>query len=182
MTRLERYDSIDDIDTHDEDLVIICGREEFFGTPVEEIVDDICDRINGDQLTLEEFPNGKRRVEKHAWLVQHSVWFIHYEEFLEGETAERLDTYFDTEMLTIPKETEVFVCVDDGDDDMCRSLKDDYEDQITIATREDVLIRLAAAHLNHANPARGKAGKQAIKEWNNAVCTLLNQFGTMGHG
>lgn len=179
---MERYDSIDEIDSHDEDLVIICGREELFGTPVEEIVEEVRDRISGNQLTLEEFPNGKQRVKKHAWLVQHSVWFIHCEEFRDGETGDRLDTYFDTEMLTIPKETEVFVCVDDGNGHMRESLKGEYEDQITIATREDVLVRLAAAHLNHANPARGKAGKQAIKEWNNAVCTLLNEFGVMGHG
>jgi hypothetical protein len=112
---LEPIDSINEIDTHDEDLVIICRRDEFFGTPVGELVDDVRDRINGDQLTLEEFPRGKQRIEKYPWLLQHSVWFIHYEEFLEGDASDRLDTYFDSELRMIPKETEVFVCVNNGD-------------------------------------------------------------------
>lgn len=177
---MDRYESLTDVDTHDEDLVIICEHDELFGTPVEDIVSDIRDRINGDQLTVEEHPNGKQRVERHEWLVRHSIWFVHYEELLDGEKADTLDTYFT--MLAIPRETEVFVCIDDDDEEAREQLKEEYRDRITIAGREDVLIAQASMHLNHANPANGEAGKQTIKAWNNAVCTLLEDFGGVNYG
>jgi len=177
---LNKYESIEDVDTHDEDLVIICEYDELFGTPVDDIVDDIRDRISGDQLTLEEHSNGKRRINRHEWLVQHSVWFIHYEELLDGEEAATLDTYFN--MLAIPKETEVFVCIDDDYGNVRETLEGEYRDRITTAGRKDVLVAQASMHLNHANPANGKAGKQTIKAWNNAVHTLLNEFGGVNYG
>jgi len=177
---LDRYESLKDVNTHDEDLVIICEHNELFGTNIRDIVNDIRDCINGEQLTVEEHPNGKRRVERHEWLVQHSVWFVHYEELLDGEGANTLDRYFT--MLAIPRETEVFVCIDDDNEQAAEQLKQEYRDRITIAERKDVLIAQASMHLNHANPANGEAGKQTIKAWNNAVCTLLEDFGGVNYG
>lgn len=40
---MERYESLDDVDTHDEDLVIICDHDELFGESVDDLADEILD-------------------------------------------------------------------------------------------------------------------------------------------
>lgn len=177
---MEEYDSIDDVDTHDEDLVIICERDELFGTPINSLARSIRDKIEGDQLRLEQHPEGIDRIERHGWLVQNSLWLIHCEQ-LFGETSNgRLHHYLSTK--SIPKSTEIIVCVEDGDQDKRERLNEEYGSRIRVAMSEQLLTARASTYLNTANPIRGRAGKATILEWNNAVCTLLNEFGEANNG
>jgi hypothetical protein len=177
---LQEYDSIEDVETHDEDLVIICEREELFDTSVDELVDTIRNEIIGDKLTLEQHPDGLARLDQHGWLVQHSLWLIHCEQLLGDEGDEWLNYYLSTK--SIPKHTEIIVCIEDGSDEKRDRLEDDYGSRIRIVTNEQLLVARASSYLNTANPAKGKAGKNAILAWNNAVCTLLNEFGEANYG
>ena len=177
---MEEYDSIDDVETHDEDLVIICEREELFGTPVNQLIDAIRDEINGDKLTLEEHPEGLARLDEHSWLVQHSLWLLHCEQLLGEESNDWLDYYLSTK--SVPKHTEIIVCVEDGDEEKRDQLEDDYGSRIRVVMSERLLVAKVSFYLNTANPINGKAGKEAILAWNNAVCTLLNEFGEANYG
>lgn len=177
---MEEYDSIDDIDTHDEDLVIICERDEFFGTPIEELVDSIREDIIGDKLTLEQHPEGLGRLDQHGWLVQHSLWLIHCEQLLGDGSDDWLDYYLLTK--SVPKHTEIIVCVEDESEKKRARLEDEYGSRIRVATGEELLVAKASSYLNTANPIKGKAAKQAILAWNNAVCTILNEFGEANYG
>lgn len=177
---MDEYESIEDVSTHDEDLVIICERDDLFGTSVDVLVEEIRGEITGDQLSLEEHPDGNTRIERHGWLVQHSVWFIHCEELLDGADNSRLDHYLSTR--SIPKQTEVFVCVEDRGRDARATLEEEYRDRIKAVTSKELLVAQASTYLNTVNPARGRAGKEAIKAWNNAVCTLLEDFGGANYG
>lgn len=177
---MEEYDSIDEIDTHDEDLVIICERDELFGTPIDSLASSIRDEIEGDQLRLEQHPDGIARIERHGWLVQNSLWLMHCEQLLGEASNGRLQHYLCTK--SIPKSTEIIVCVEDGSQDMRERLKEEYGSRIRIATSEQLLIARASTYLNTANPIRGRAGKATILEWNNAVCTILNELGEANHG
>lgn len=177
---MEKYDSIDDVETHDEDLVIICEREELFGTPVTELVDSIREEIIGDRLTLEQHPEGLGRLDKHGWLVQHSLWLIHCEQLLSDESNGWLDFYLSTK--SVPKHTEILVCVEDDSDEKRVQLEEEYGSRVRVVTGERLLVARASSYLNTANPIKGKAGKEAILAWNNAVCTLLNEFGEANYG
>jgi len=177
---LEEYDSIDDVDTHDEDLVIICERDELFGTPVEELVDSIREEIIGEKLTLEQHPEGLGRLDQHGWLVQHSLWLIHCEQLLGDGSDGWLDYYLSTK--SVPKHTEIIVCVEGESEEKRARLEDEYGSRIRVVTGEQLLVAKASSYLNTANPIKGKAGKEAILAWNNAVCTLLNEFGEANYG
>jgi len=177
---LEEYDSIEDIDTHDEDLVIICGRDELFGTPIDSLVTSIRNEIDGDRLTLEQHPDGIARIKRHSWLVQNSLWIIHCEQLLGETDNEWLNYYLSTK--SIPKYTEIVVCVEEEDRDRRERLEEEYGSRIRVATNEQLLIARASTYLNSVNPIRGKAGKEAIMAWNNAVCTLLKEFGEANYG
>lgn len=177
---MERYESLDDVDTHDEDLVIICDHDELFGESVDDLADEIRDEIDGDSLTLEEHPNGTARIDQHGWLVQHSVWLIHCEQLLETEDGDRLEHYLTS--YSIPEQTQIYVCVEEKGRDVCETLEDDYRDRVDVVTGKGLLVAQASTYLNTVNPARGRAGKEAIMAWNNAVCTLLEDFGGVNHG
>jgi hypothetical protein len=172
---LEEYDSIEDVDTHDEDLVIICEREALFGTPVNKLVAAIREEIIGDRLTLEQHPEGLARLDQHGWLVQHSLWLIHCEQLLGDGGDGWLNYYLSTK--SIPKHTEIIVCIEDGTEETRAQLEDEYGNRIRVVTGERLLVAKASSYLNTANPIKGRAGKEAILAWNNAVCTLLNEFG-----
>ena len=177
---MEEYDSIADIDTHDEDLVIICERDELFGTSIDSLASSIRDEIDGDQLRIEQHPDGIARIERHGWLVQNSLWLIHCEQLLGETSNERLHHYLTTR--SIPKSTEIIVCVEEGSQNKRERLNNEYGCRIRIATSEQLLIARASTYLNTANPIRGRAGKATILEWNNAVCTILNELGGANHG
>lgn len=177
---MEEYDSLEDVETHDEDLVIICEREMLFGTPVDELVAAIREEIIGDQLTLEQHPEGVGRLDQHGWLVQHSLWLIHCEQLLENEGDGWLNFYLSTK--SVPKHTEIIVCIEDGSEEKRAQLENEYGSRIRIVTGEQLLVAKASAYLNTANPIKGRAGKEAILAWNNAVCTLLNEFGEANYG
>lgn len=177
---MEEYDSIDDVETHDEDLVIICERDELFGTPVEELVESIREEIIGDKLTLEQHPEGLGRLDQHGWLVQHSLWLIHCEQLLGDGSDGWLDYHLSTK--SIPKHTEIIVCVEDGSDEKRSRLEDEYGSRIRVVAGKQLLVARASSYLNTANPINGKAGKEAILAWNNAVCTLLHEFGEANYG
>ena len=175
---MDEYESIDDVETHDEDLVIICERDKLFDTPVDELVDSIRDEIIGDRLTLEQHPEGLGRLDQHGWLVQHSLWLIHHEQLL-GD-----DGWLNYYLLTksVPRHTEILVCIEDRDEERRAQLESEYGSRIRIVTSEQLLVARASSYLNTANPIKGKAGKEAILAWNNAVCTLLNEFGEANYG
>jgi len=178
---LEEYDSVDDVETHDEDLVIICERDELFGTPFDELAESIREEIIGNKLTLEQHPEGLERLDQHGWLVQHSLWLIHCEQLLGDETDGRLNYYLSTK--SVPKHTEVLVCVEDGNEEKRDRLEDEYGGRIRVVTGKQSLVGKASIYLNTgANPIKGKPAKEAILAWNNAVCTLLNEFGEANYG
>lgn len=168
------------METHDEDLVIICERDELFGTPVDELVSSIREEIIGDKLTLEQHPEGLGRLDQHGWLVQHSLWLVHSEQLVGEETDDLLNYYLSTK--SVPKHTEVLVCFEDGNEEKRTRLEDEYGSRIRIVTTEELLVAKASMYLNTTNPIKGKAGKEAILAWNNAVCTLLNEFGEANYG
>lgn len=168
------------METHDEDLVVICDRERLFGQPIDDLAEEIREEIDGEKLTLEEHPNGTERVERHGWLVQHSLWLIHCDQLFDAEHSGQLDQYLTT--LSIPRQTDVYVCIEDRGDEARQTLEETYRDRIEVITDKKVLVAKASTYLNMVNPARGTAGKMAIKGWNNAVCTLLEDFGGVNHG
>lgn len=177
---MEKYESVDDVETHDEDLVIICESDELFGTPITELVGSIREEIIGDKLTLEQHPEGLERLDQHGWLVQHSLWLIHCEQLLGDEANGWLNYYLSTKSL--PKHTEVLVCVEDESGEKCDRLENTYGNRIHVVTDKQLLVAKSSTYLNTANPINGKPGKEAILAWNNAVCTLLNQFGEANYG
>ncbi|KPN31965.1 hypothetical protein SY89_02722 [Halolamina pelagica] len=151
-----------------------------FGTPVDELVAAIREEIIGDQLTLEQHPEGIDRLDQHGWLVQHSLWLIHCEQLIGDEGNRRLDFYLSTK--SIPKNTEILVCIEDGSEEKRAQLEKEYGSRIRVVTGKRLLVAKASSYLNTANPIKGRAGKEYILAWNNAVCTLLDEFGEANYG
>ena len=162
------------METHDEDLVIICERNQLFGVTLSQLAEKIRSKIHGDKLRLEEHPDGKSYLENHARMIQNSLWVIHCEELLNTD-ENQLDYYLTTN--SVPKATEIFVCIENRGKDVREELEHNYRNRIDVVTSEELLIEKAATYLNMANPAIGEAGKAAIKKWNNTVHTILEDCG-----
>lgn len=171
--------------THEENLVYISETADCYDGDFRELAEEIKDGINGQRLTLQEHHHSTQRLHEDAVLIRNSLWIIHYSCLVERDSHQLLHFYLCSD-TTIPKSTQILVCVDgdcsemnicddlDLDEnsdryDIQKELNKTYDDRIVAAVKYEALKERALGYLNTANPHCGPAGVNAIKGWKEAV-------------
>lgn len=165
----ERYDSLDAASPHEQYLLILSESRTCFGTDFTDLAHEIKDRIDGDELTVQEKFHPLEEMDNSSRLIQNSVWLIHWEECLQDEKYPRLDSYLDPSMF--PNYAEAIICTEKGGYEKAKAIEREYK-RTTVAYSKDTLFACARIHFSEFNPAH-KRGKERVKSWNNEICERL---------
>lgn len=165
---ITRYKKPEDAVPHEENLLILTTSGSCYGHDFTDIVEEIRDGIRGDKLLLEEYFHSLSDLADRDTLIQNSVWIIHWNECLKDEPYPGLEFYLRTR--SYPNESEVIICVDDGESDT--SVIESKYPGVSVADTKQFLVAYALGHLNTANPAHS-GGLKKVMEWNHEVCDEL---------
>lgn len=165
----KRYESLDETSPHEEYLLILSESGRCFGSDFSDLANEINDRIDGDELTVQEYFHPLDDVTNSNRLIQNSVWLIHWEECLEGDNYPSLDAFLDPSMF--PNYAEAIICLEDGGLEKAKKIERIYK-RTSVAYSRDTLFAYARSHFAHINPTY-TSGKQKVKSWNNEVCARL---------
>lgn len=165
----KRYESLADTSPHEEYLLILSEGGECFGSDFTELAYEIKDRIDGDELTVQEYFHPLEDVTNSTRLIQNSVWLIHWEECLDGDDYPCLDSFLDPSMF--PNYAEAIICTEEGGREEAKEIERKYK-RTSVAYSKDTLFACARIHFAHINPTF-TSGKHKVKSWNNEVCARL---------
>jgi hypothetical protein len=165
----ERYDNLSDTSPHEQYLLILSESETCFGSEYTALASEIQDRIDGDELTIQEYFHPLEDVTNSSRLIQNSVWLIHWDECLKNQDYPCLDSFLDQSMF--PNYTEAIICIENGGYQKAKEIERKYRG-ISVAYSKDTLFSCAKIHFSDFNPTY-TSGKERVKSWNNEICERL---------
>lgn len=165
----ERYKNLDAVSPHEQYLLILSESGRCFGSDFSDLAVEIKEQIDGDELTVQEYFHPLEDVTNSSRLLQNSVWLIHWEECLEGESYSCLDSFLDPSMF--PNYAEAIICTEDGGYEKAKEIEREYK-RTSVAYSKDTLFACAKIHFSDFNPTY-TSGKERVKSWNNEICERL---------
>ena len=165
----KRYNDLEDTTPHEEYLLILSKSDACYGTKYSTIASNIENRIDGDDLTIQEYFHPLNKIDNTNRLIQNSVWIVHWEECLENDNYQSLDALLDNALF--PNNAQAIICTEKGDREKANQIEKDYPG-MDAAHSEVSLYSMAQIHFGHMNPCH-TPGKKRVKAWNNEICRKL---------